>query len=65
MNRLKINWIMYKEAIIVFLICMALLIISFVCGAMSGFEQGQISVASGKVICMTSHGEWVCEENIK
>jgi hypothetical protein len=65
MKRLKINWIMYKEAIIVFLICMALLIVSFVCGAMSGFEQGQISVASGQVTCFKSVSEWVCEEDKK
>lgn len=65
MTRLKINWIMYKEAIVVFLICMFLLIVSFMCGAISGFEQGQISVASGQVTCVFSHGEYICEESVK
>jgi len=46
-----------------FVIAMCFGFVSFVCGAMAGFEQGQFSVVSGQVTCIMPPGEFICEEN--
>lgn len=56
-------WLSPKDMCICFVIAMCFGFVSFVCGAMSGFEQGQISVASGQVTCFKSVSEFICEEN--
>ncbi len=63
MMRCKIIWILHKPAIITALVCLVLLAVSYIAGGLTGFEQGQISVASGEVTCAKSYGEWLCEEN--
>lgn len=63
MNYLRRKWIIHGRMIIASF-CIAALIgaISFVCGALIGYEQGQFSVVSGKVVCVIPPGEFICEE---
>jgi hypothetical protein len=65
MIRCRVIWIMHKPVIITALVCLVLLAVSYIAGGMTGFEQGQISVASGEVTCVKSISEWICEENVK
>jgi len=62
MKNLKIIWILHRSAVVTALVCLVLLIVCAFCSAMSGFEQGQISVASGQVTCFKSVSQWICEE---
>lgn len=64
MNYLRRKWIVHGRMLKV-CFCIAAMIgfISFVCGALIGYEQGQFSVISGKVTCIIPPGEFVCEEN--
>lgn len=62
--RHQVIWISPKGIVITFLVVMTLGFISFMCGVMAGFEQGQFSVASGQVTCVLMPGEFLCEENI-
>lgn len=60
----KLILITPRSAVICFCVAMAFGFISFVCGGMVGYEQGQISVAGGVVDCVIILGEWQCEENV-